>query len=65
MCVSSSVDQEILLTDHQCVEFLQWALPQLELRWSGFHKVQAQVRKRIVRRLRELGCTMLFRRTKA
>jgi chemotaxis protein methyltransferase CheR len=49
--------QEILLTDRHCVEFLQWALPQLALRWPGFHKVRGQVRKRIVRRLHELELT--------
>ncbi len=42
------------MTDRQCVEFLQWALPQLGLRWAGFRKVRGQVRKRIVRRLNEL-----------
>jgi hypothetical protein len=57
MCVSSSSAQEILLTDRQCVEFLQWALPQLGLRWPGFRKVRGQVHKRIVRRLRELELT--------
>ena len=43
------------MTDHECVEFLQWALPQLGLRWPGFRKVRRQVHKRIVRRLGELG----------
>jgi chemotaxis protein methyltransferase CheR len=57
--------QKILLTDRQCVEFLQWALPQLGLRWAGFHKVRGQVRKRIVRRLHELGFATPFRWMKA
>jgi len=57
MCASSSAAQEILLTDRQCVDFLQWALPQLGLRWTGFRKVRGQVHKRIVRRLRELELT--------
>jgi hypothetical protein len=57
MCAASSVAREILLTDHQCVEFLQWALPQLGLRWPGFRKVRGQVHKRIVRRLRDLELT--------
>lgn len=57
MCLSSSSAQEILLTDRQCVEFLQWALPQLGLRWPGFRKVRGQVRKRIIRRMRELEFT--------
>lgn len=45
------------MTDRECVEFLQWALPQLSLRWPGYRKVQRQVHKRIVRRLGELGLT--------
>jgi len=43
------------MNDQQCVEFLQWALPQLRLRWGGFRKVRRQVRKRIDRRIRQLG----------
>ena len=43
------------MTDQQSVEFLQWALPRLRLRWPGFRKVRRQVRKRINRRLGELG----------
>ncbi len=43
------------MTDRECVEFLQWALPQLGLRWPGFRKVRRQVHKRIVRRWGELG----------
>jgi chemotaxis protein methyltransferase CheR len=39
----------------QCVEFLQWALPRLGLRWAGFRKVRGQVCKRLRRRLGELG----------
>lgn len=35
--------------------FLEWALPRLRLRWEGFDGVHGQVRKRIVRRARELG----------
>jgi chemotaxis protein methyltransferase CheR len=38
-----------------CVAFLQWALPQLGLRWEGFRRVHGQVCKRIGRRVRELG----------
>jgi chemotaxis protein methyltransferase CheR len=34
--------------------FLQWALPQLRMRWSGFRKVRTQVRKRVHRRLQSL-----------
>jgi len=47
------------VTDRECVEFLQWALPQLGLRWPGFRKVRRQVHKRIVRRLNELGLTQI------
>jgi len=43
------------MTDQECIEFLQWALPRLGLRWPGFRKVRRQVRKRINRRLEELG----------
>ena len=42
------------MTDQQCIEFLQWALPRLGLRWPGFRKVRRQVHKRINRRLEEL-----------
>jgi chemotaxis protein methyltransferase CheR len=45
------------MTDAECVDFLQWALPQLGLRWPGFRKVRGQVRKRLNRRLDELGLT--------
>ena len=43
------------MTDAECVAFLQWALPQMDLRWSGFRKVRRQVCKRIARRLHALG----------
>ena len=43
------------MRDEQCVRFLQWALPQLHMRWPGFRKVRKQVCKRIDRRVRELG----------
>jgi chemotaxis protein methyltransferase CheR len=42
-------------TDAECVAFLQWALPRLGLRWSGYRKVHAQVCKRVARRCRQLG----------
>jgi len=45
------------VTDRECVEFLQWALPHLGLRWPGFRKVRRQVHRRIVRRLNELDLT--------
>jgi chemotaxis protein methyltransferase CheR len=43
------------MRDRDCVEFLQWSLPRLRMRWQGFRKVRGQVCKRIDRRLRELG----------
>jgi chemotaxis protein methyltransferase CheR len=43
------------MQDQECVHFLQWVLPQLHLRWSGFRRVRKQACKRIHRRLRELG----------
>lgn len=43
------------MNDADCVEFLQWALPHLRMRWDGFRKVRGQVCKRIARRLKELG----------
>jgi len=42
------------MTDRECVEFLQWALPRMGLRWRGFRRVRRQVCKRIARRHREL-----------
>jgi chemotaxis protein methyltransferase CheR len=38
-----------------CVEFLQWALPRLGMRWAGFRKVRGQVCRRLRRRVAELG----------
>jgi chemotaxis protein methyltransferase CheR len=43
------------LSDTDCTAFLQWALPQLDLRWSGFRKVHRQVCKRLKRRMNDLG----------
>lgn len=42
------------MRDADCVSFLQWALPKMDLRWAGFRKVRRQVCRRIARRLREL-----------
>ena len=42
------------MNNEQCVSFLQWALPQMHMRWAGFRKVRKQVCKRIDRRIREL-----------
>jgi chemotaxis protein methyltransferase CheR len=41
--------------DRDCIAFLQWALPQQELRWAGFRKVRRQVCKRLKQRIGELG----------
>ena len=38
-----------------CVALLQWALPQLGLRWPGYRKVRRQVCRRVTRRARALG----------
>ena len=43
------------MTDTDCVAFLQWALPRLNLSWRGFRKVRGQVCKRIRRRVKSLG----------
>jgi hypothetical protein len=42
------------MNDRQCVEFLQWALPRLGMRWQGFRKVRRPVCKRVRRRAEEL-----------
>lgn len=42
------------MKDQQCIAFLQWALPRMHMRWSGFRKVRGQVRKRLSRRIRVL-----------
>ncbi len=42
------------MSDAECVAFLQWALPKLNLRWAGYRKVRRQVCKRIRRRLAQL-----------
>jgi len=43
-----------MTTDPQWSSFMQWALPQLRMRWSGFRKVRMQVRKRVHKRLQSL-----------
>lgn len=45
------------MKDDDCVHFLQWALPQLLMRWEGFRRVRKQVCKRISRRLKQLQLT--------
>jgi len=48
-----------LIPDPAGVEFLQWCLPKMHLRWPGFRKVRRQVLKRIGRRLQELGLSSI------
>jgi chemotaxis protein methyltransferase CheR len=42
------------MRESSCVAFLQWALPRLDLAWTGFRRVHRQVCKRIGRRLQAL-----------
>ena len=50
-------NERSLMTDLECVAFLQSALPRLRFRWPGFRKVRRQVRKRVERRMEQLGLT--------
>ncbi len=43
------------MRDDECIQFLQWVLPQLRMRWPGFRKVRGQVCKRITRRMTQLS----------
>lgn len=43
------------MTDAECTAFLQWALPRLGRRWTGYRKVRGLACKRIARRLRSLA----------
>ena len=43
------------MRDADCVTFLRWALPRLDLRWQGFREVHGQVCKRLKRRMKALG----------
>lgn len=42
------------MRDKDCVKFMQWALPRLQLRWAGYRRVHRQVCRRIARRMSEL-----------
>ena len=42
------------MSDSDCVLFLQWVLPKLRMRWSGFRRVRGQVCKHLERRRKEL-----------
>lgn len=41
--------------DDDCMRFLQWSLPQLQMRWRGFSRVHKQICKRLAARLAELN----------
>ena len=43
------------MKDEACSRFLQWALPQLHMKWKGFRRVYGQVCKRLARRLNALS----------
>jgi len=43
------------MRDELCVQFLQWALPRMHMRWPGFRRVRGQVCKRLQRRIERLG----------
>lgn len=43
------------MQDSECVQFLRWCLPRLQLRWRGYRKVRRTICKRANRRLRKLG----------
>lgn len=47
------------MKDIEGVQFLQWCLPQLQLRWPGYRKVRRQVYRRIQRRLQLLNLPSL------
>ncbi len=47
------------MKDDDFIDFLQWALPRLDKRWSGFRKPRGQVKKRVKSRLEELGLSSL------
>jgi chemotaxis protein methyltransferase CheR len=44
-----------LTTVLEGIQFWQWCLPQLGLRWAGFRKIRSRLYKRLKRRLHELG----------
>jgi chemotaxis protein methyltransferase CheR len=48
-----------VLTDLELVAFLQWALPRRGLRWEGFRNFRGTVRKRLGKRMTELGIDRL------
>ncbi len=47
------------MTDAELVAFLEWAVPQLGLRWEGLRNFRRTVRKRLARRMSSLGLATL------
>lgn len=47
------------MQDPEGIQFLQWGLPRMGLRWQGFRKVRKRVYRRIARRMQELGLANL------
>lgn len=43
----------------ECIKFLQWCLPRLRLRWTGYRRVRKQVCKRLNRRINQLALSNL------
>jgi chemotaxis protein methyltransferase CheR len=48
------------MKDDECVRFLQWALPQLQMQWAGFRKIRTRVCKRIQRHINSLGLSSVM-----
>jgi chemotaxis protein methyltransferase CheR len=48
------------MKDDECVRFLQWALPRLQMRWAGFRKIRTRVCKRIQRHVNSLQLTSVM-----
>jgi chemotaxis protein methyltransferase CheR len=42
------------MKDEECVRFLQWLLPRLQLQWAGFRKIRSRVCKRLQRHIHGL-----------
>lgn len=45
------------IQESECVEFLEWAIPKLGLRWTAFRRNKRQVCRRLKTRIRALGLT--------
>ena len=48
-----------MISDPDGMQFLQWCLPRLGLRWPGYRKIRRRVYKRLKRRPHELGSPSL------